>query len=231
MYCINCGVKLADSEKECPLCGTVVYHPQLKQGIGEELYPGKKYPVAPKRSFLLQSILTFLFLLPMGIVLLCDLQYNGRITWSDFVVGALLTGYVILVLPTWFLKPNPVVFVPCGFAAIGLYLLYVDLAVGGDWFLSFAFPVVGGIGVIVTAVVVLLKYVKRGKFFIFGGAVMATGAFMLLFEFLLTITFPKLSFVGWSFYPLIVLLLIGGLLIFLGIYPPARETMERKFFI
>ena len=29
MYCIKCGVELADSEKSCPLCQTPVFHPQF----------------------------------------------------------------------------------------------------------------------------------------------------------------------------------------------------------
>ena len=37
MYCINCGVKLADSEKRCPLCGTVPYHPDIVRQEGEAL--------------------------------------------------------------------------------------------------------------------------------------------------------------------------------------------------
>ena len=31
MYCIKCGVELADSEKKCPLCGTVVFNPELSR--------------------------------------------------------------------------------------------------------------------------------------------------------------------------------------------------------
>ena len=31
MYCIKCGVELADSEKVCPLCGLKVYHPELEK--------------------------------------------------------------------------------------------------------------------------------------------------------------------------------------------------------
>jgi hypothetical protein len=54
---------------------------------------------------------------------------------------------------------------------------------------------------------------------------------MLLMEFLLGITFEKIQFIGWSFYPMVSLVLIGGLLIFLGICRPAREAMERKFFV
>ena len=29
MYCIKCGVRLADTERSCPLCGTVCFHPDL----------------------------------------------------------------------------------------------------------------------------------------------------------------------------------------------------------
>ena len=50
-------------------------------------------------------------------------------------------------------------------------------------------------------------------------------------ELLLGITFDKLLFIGWSWYPLIALVLLGGMLIFLAICRPAREKMERRFFL
>ena len=39
MYCVKCGVELADSEKVCPLCGTRVFHPDLPRAQGEPPYP------------------------------------------------------------------------------------------------------------------------------------------------------------------------------------------------
>ena len=231
MYCINCGVKLTDTEKRCPLCGTVPFHPDLIRPETESLYPNNRYPapqVSPKGALVVVSTV---FLLPMPITLLCDLQVNRAVTWSGFVVGALLTAYVTLVLPFWFHKPNPVVFVPIGFAAIGLYLLYIDLATGGEWFLSFAFPVVGFVGVVTTTIVVLTRYLRRGRLYIFGGAAIAIGLFMPLMEFLLNLTFRREHFIGWSIYPLVTLVLLGGMLLFLAICRPARETMERKFFL
>lgn len=231
MYCINCGVKLGESESRCPLCGTRVYHPELERTLGENLYPKQCYPAAGKVSRLPQILLTVLFLLPALIVLLFDLRLGGGVTWAGIVIGALLVGYVALVLPTWFRKPNPVIFVPCVFAAVAGYLVYINAVTNGDWFLSFAFPVVGGIGVIASTVTVLLRYVRRGKLFIIGGALVAVGGFMLLMEHLINVTFHFEKFIGWSLYPLVTLALLGGLLIFLGICRPARETMERKFFI
>ena len=36
-------------------------------------------------------------------------------------------------------RPNPVIFVPADFVAIGLYLLYINFATGGHWFLTSPF--------------------------------------------------------------------------------------------
>ena len=140
-----------------------------------------------------------------------------------------MVAYVAFALPLWFKKPNPVIFVPCTFVAIGLYLLYINLATGGNWFMHFAFPIVGGMGLILCAVVTLLYYIRRGRLYILGGAFMALGVFVMLIEFLMGITF-HLQFVGWSIYPLVVLVLLGGLLIYFAINDSAREIMERKLF-
>ncbi len=42
MYCIKCGVELADSEKRCPLCGTPVFHPDLPRNLTEPPYPADR---------------------------------------------------------------------------------------------------------------------------------------------------------------------------------------------
>lgn len=231
MYCIKCGVKLADSEKECPLCATRVFHPDLPLPQGESPYPHAQYPAPKPRTWVAQIVMTAIFLLPMLIVPLCDLQLTGSISWSGYVLGALLLGYIVLILPTWFKRPNPVIFVPIDFAAIGAYLLYINHATGGQWFLTFALPVTGGICLIVTAVITLMRYIPRGGLYILGGAGIALGGLMLLFEFLANLTFGIPQFMGWSLYPLIALVILGGLLIFLAVCRPARETLERKIFI
>lgn len=232
MYCIKCGVKLADAPNACPLCGTVPYHPELTCQEAERLYPENRYPteyLSPKGALVVVTVV--LFLLPIFITVLCDLQISGAVTWSGYVAGALILIYVPFMLPYWFKRRNPVIFVPCTFVAIGLYLLYINLATGGGWFLSFAFPVVGAVGLIATAVVTLLRYLTRGRLYIFGGALIAGGVFLPVMELLLDITFQVEHYIGWSYYPLGVLVLLGGMLIFIALYPPARETMERKFFL
>ena len=138
--------------------------------------------------------------------------------------------YIVAILPNWFRKPNPVIFVPCGFAAITAYLLYIDLHNGGHWFFPFALPLMAGLCIIFTALIALLHYLRKGKLFIFGGCAVALGLFMPVVEFLAIRTLERTP-AGWSIYPFVALVLLGGYLIFLGICRPARESMERKFFI
>lgn len=229
MYCMNCGVKLGDTEKRCPLCGVTAFHPELSREDVPPLYPARE-PVEQVNSRVAQIVITTLLLISGCISVLCDLQLNSRVVWSGYVIGGLLIFYISLVLPYWFRRPNPVVFVAAAFVAVGVYLLYINQSVDGDWFLSFAFPVTGVVGILVTAVVTLMKYVPKGGLYIIGGALIALGIFMPVMELLLCITFAGLRFLGWSFYPLIVLVLLGGMLVFLAICRPAREKMERKFF-
>ena len=87
----------------------------------------------------------------------------------------------------------------------------------------------GVLALIVTTPVTLRRYVKRGRLYVYGGTTMAVGGWLLMMELLMGYTFG-LPFIGWSVYPMLVLALFGGLLIYLGIDRAAREMMERKLF-
>lgn len=231
MYCARCGAHLADSEKFCPLCGLEAYHPQLSGKKPEGEYPPYQYPEREVSRFGIRLIVLACFVIPLLAVLVCDLPLHGTITWSGYVMGALTVLYTIAMLPLWFKKPNPVIFVPIDFAVVCLYLLYINYAMDGDWFLSLALPVTVYLSLVVTAVITLYRYVRRGRLYICGGATIALGVFIPVLELLVGITFDNLRFMGWSFLPMSVIVLFGGFLIFLGICRPAREVMERKFFI
>ncbi len=231
MYCVKCGVELKDSEKTCPLCQTPVFHPDIKQGECEKPY-GEYEP--EEKGFSKRGILfvvSVLFGLTALLTLLIDLRVTPTIAWSGYVIGGLILAYLIFILPLWFKHPNPVIFTPAFFAAVVLFLLYINLKNGGGWFLSFAFPVAGIAGLIVTALVTLLRYLKKGHLFIYGGALIAVGIYTVLIEMFVCITFEGVKFVMWSLYPFVSCVVIGLMLIVIGICKPLRESLSRKFFI
>ena len=119
MYCVKCGVELADSEKKCPLCGTPVFHPDIPRNLSEPPFPPDKRirPEDVNRSGVL-FVLTIAALLPALLCLLCDWRINGTLVWSGYAAGAIALLYVVILLPMWFRRPNPVIFVPVDFIAV-----------------------------------------------------------------------------------------------------------------
>lgn len=231
MYCIKCGIELTDSKKACPLCGTVPYHPDIEGTATAPTYPPFVKPEKKMNRRLTMLLFTLLYALCGAQLALCDAVISSKITWSAYAIGGMALFYVAFLLPLWFKKPNPVIFTPCAFIGAELYLLLINLLTGGDWFLSFAFPVTGVVGLVITAVVALVKYLRKGYFYIFGGAVIALGASVMLVEFFATVTFRLGKFHMWSVYPASGALLLGAALIVLGICEPLRRWFAKKFFI
>ena len=232
MFCVKCGVALADSEKVCPLCGTRAFHPDLPQPHGDPPYPPDPRTAGEEvsRSGVL-FILTVLALLPAILFILCDWRINGSIIWSGYASGGVALLYVIVALPLWFRRPNPVIFVPIDFVAIGLYLLYINFATGGHWFPSFAFPLTGAIGLLVSAMVALLRYLPGGHLYVISGALLCAGGLAVLIEFLINFTFRLHETFFWSLYPLTAGVILGGMLLVVAICKPLQRSLHRKFFI
>ena len=231
MYCIKCGVELADSEKICPLCGTRVFHPDLPCGNGEPPYPPAEHLNEEVSRVGAMFVVTVCMLLPAVICVLVDWRVNGGIVWSGFAVGGLLLLYVLTVLPLWFKRPNPVIFVPVDFIMLGLYLFYINFATHGHWFLTFALPVTGTAMALVTAMVALLRYVPAGALYVCAGALLLSGGFAVLVEWLLNVTFQLHDTFLWSFYPLAVCTVLGAMLLVIAICKPLRRSLHRKFFL
>lgn len=227
MYCVKCGVKLQDGVKACPLCQTPVWNP-------DGLLPEGKYPeTMPKNpaDTNLPSAIFFTIICAVSIIVILVVCFNihGNLAWGGYPILAILLFYIIFILPNWFKKPNPVIFTPIDFFAIAVFLAYVNYKANGDWFLTFALPIVVLTAIDLVTVITLAKYVKRGGLFIAGGAVIFLGIASVIVEFFASITFNTRMFT-WSLYSLSVFVGFGIFLIIAGIYKPLKQYLKRHFF-
>lgn len=227
MYCVKCGVELGDSEKHCPLCSTPVYYPGRGEG-GERPYPEFKKPETanPKGIYF---IVSFFFFIAAVISFFCDINLGGGISWSGFVIGGVIVTYEVFVLPRWFSRKHPEIFCPAFFLLSGLFLLYINYATGGEWFLTLALPLVGAGALVICPMAILYKYVKNGHLYIWGGVSVALGLIAVLTEYLISLTFNHEFRMVWSPYPLITLFLIGIMLIVIAIVKPFKDSLRRIF--
>ena len=104
MYCVKCGVELADSQRVCPLCGTRVFHPDIPRTPADPPYPPDErvHPEEVNRSGVC-FILTALALLPAVICVyfiwlkrICS-RYGGD-DWTYKAPPVVLLDGVVLVI-------------------------------------------------------------------------------------------------------------------------------------
>lgn len=231
MYCIKCGVELSQGQAICPICETRVCHPDFPVDPDAAPYPRKDSVSEEYNRKGILFVITILTALVAVLMFILDISMMGRVSFSGYASGALALAYIWVFLPLWFRKATPVIFTPCGFAAATLYLLYINLATGGDWFLSFAFPISGGLCIIVTAMVTLCRYVRKGYLYIIGGGLIALGGLTVLIEFLLYVTFSVGGGVLWSPFSAVTLTVFGLMLIVIAIVKPLKESLRKIFFL
>lgn len=231
MYCIRCGVELSAGEKKCPLCDTVVYHPDITFPDVPGTYPVFKKEGEKIKPIGALFILSMMFAFAYLLLLFIDLRGNKVITWSGYASNAILLLYVWIVLPFWSKKPNPVIFIPLDFMAVGIYLAYINYSIGGHWFLKFALPVVMALNIILTTVIVLLRYLHKGYLFIASGIWFSVGGFLMMLEALINYNFRVSKTLIWAPYPFASCCLIGGVLLVIAVNRPLRNSLHKRFFI
>ena len=229
MYCVKCGVRLQEGTKACPLCHTPVLLPEELQNDREltysDLFPKEKTHV---RYLSLAFVTSIMIAVALVCFIMCINMY-GEIAWSGYAMLGIALGWIWLVFPFWFPHRNPIIFSGVDLVALGGYLLYINCKSGGHWFLSFAFPLVGIVTLLICGVTALYRYVPGGRAFITGGFFILVGGCCILIEFFQHITFGSEMFV-WSLYAVTVFAAIGLFFIIAGIIRPLRDFLHRKFF-
>lgn len=230
MYCVKCGVKLQEGVKACPLCGTPVWCPEAGEEEPASAYSDRYPEVSRQKRLTVMASLTVALLSAMIACLSIAVNTTGHVGWSFYVLVGTAAFYLVFLLPFWFRKAHPMIFVPVTFLTLCLLLFSIAAYTGGRWFWTFAFPLTGILAVLTIGAIALYRYVRGGTIFITGGLLVAIGGSCLLAEFFQHLTFHTPLF-SWSLYAASVFGLFGGFLILAGIIRPLREHLRRVFFI
>ncbi|MBQ1372558.1 MAG: hypothetical protein IIY70_06450 [Oscillospiraceae bacterium] len=229
MYCVKCGVQLAEGISRCPLCQTPVWNPD--ESVVAEATFSDRYPQPPKsRRYPILAFLTVLLLAASLSTLILCLTLHGRVAWSGYVMLGCALVYFAGIFPFWFERREPLIFVPLTFLLTAGYLLYICLYTGGHWYWSFAFPVTMLIGALATLSVALFRFGKRRRLIKTGALLVSIGCSAMLIEFFEALSFGTTMFL-WSLYPVCCFSLLGLFLILCGLIPSWRDYVERKLFL
>ncbi len=232
-YCIKCGVKLEDSEKKCPLCRTVVYHPDIK-------LPDNAVPPYPEEHIILLRqmnkkykiiIATIIIFIPTLLTLICDYKINSEFVWSDIVLSSVCFLYCLIFIPLIFPKKDTLLYLGIDFSALLLFQWHLSYTTGGHWFFSFAMPLILSAELITMSAILIKRFTKASYLFVFAIVFIFTGADCILIEFLINKTFLNQINFLWSYYPFVTFLAVGAILLLFNRNKKIKEQITKKFFV
>lgn len=160
-YCVNCGVELERSLKECPLCNTPIMNPrEMKRSTAESPFPTEKGEVESegiKRKDL--GILISVVLIATGVIcgMLNILVFQGS-PWSFLVIGACVMLWVLCIPAVIYTRLSPYAALLLDGLSIAFYLFLITFVTGSDeWFWNLALPIVALVTIVIEAFICCLR--------------------------------------------------------------------------
>ncbi len=233
-YCVKCGVKLEDSEKKCPLCNTVVYHPDIKiPDDAVQPYPEEHIILLREMNNKYKIIIaTICIFIPAFLTFICDYKINsGQILWADIVFSSVCFLYCLIFIPLIFPKKDTLLYLGIDFTALLVFVWYLSYTTDGKWFFPFAMPLIISAILITFSAILIKRFVNKSYLFVFAIVFILTGADCVLIEFLINkVFFEKTDFI-WSFYPCVTFMAVGVVLMLIKRNKKLKEQMTKKFFV
>lgn len=149
-YCVNCGVELDASLKECPLCNTPVINPkEIPNDRTASPFPrekGQVEAVKKKDAGILMTTVVVATAVVCGLLNL--LVFSGK-PWSLTIIGACVLLWVIMIPVVIYSRQSIYLSLLLDGVALAAYLYMITYLTGSNrWF--------GGLGLPITALVTVI---------------------------------------------------------------------------
>lgn len=162
-YCVNCGVELDGSLKECPLCNTPVINPrEIPCDRAAAPFPrekGQVEAVKKKDAGILLSTVVVATAVVCGLLNL--LVFSGK-PWSLTIIGACVLLWVIMIPVVIYSRQPIYVSILFDGIAMAAYLYLLTYLTGSrEWFAGLGLPVTVLVTVIVEILTACVRKIPR----------------------------------------------------------------------
>lgn len=181
-YCVNCGVELDASARECPLCNTPVINP--RQGIPKNVktpFPkemGQVETVKSKDAGILLSVVVLATAITCG--LLNAFVFQGTL-WSVAVIGVCVVAWVIMVPIVIYKGLHIYASLLLDGISVAIYLYMLTYMIDSDtWFWKLGLPIVVYVTLLIEIVTLCIRvlpksFLTNSLYVITGIALLCTG--------------------------------------------------------
>lgn len=231
-YCVNCGVELEKSCRECPLCDTPVINPREKIDDKQKpVYPDVvDIPKSLRRKYLV-FVLSLIILIPNLVLLILNVLLLES-SVIRYVIGGFAVAWVWFLFPFLWKKQIPVISIAIDAIALLAYLyMFEHYEDGNLWYTKIVMPVVISLWAIVNIFIFWLRK-PRAKGLIAIAALGSVSVMSFIIEFCIDVLFKggSLDFTV----SLILTACCVSLMVFFAVMEKSKRLkawMQRKFFV
>ncbi len=232
-YCVNCGVKLGESERFCPLCNTEVLNPRAPfDPAAERPYPQHVEQLNRRvdRRYI-ATLLSLALTIPMIVCIFCNVLISGALTWSPVVAGGELVVFCIALLPMLVPNAKPIPCICLDLVAVLLFLRFLERITAGEWWLGLGLPLTLVAGALALLVALLVRYRRSlGPFVQTAIVLFAAAVLTLAAELFIKLYIGRGPYVNWSFYVAVSCVVLGFCTLILNRRADVKEEIRKRFF-
>lgn len=237
-YCVNCGVRLGDAERKCPLCGVQVINPvRPYDPDAPHPHPLPDGSAMPRTRFdrrTIAFVISCALALPGLLCVAVDLIYGNPLDWSLYVVGAVVTVWVFFALPLLHTRVEArergllPILIPDAVALLTYLWVIERLASPDEWFVLLALPIAGTFCLLVIVMGLLIERRKLRGLYALVGILLSIAVLVVVIEIATELNIDRSVRITWSLFAVIPAVVLSGILLFLGRSRAFREDVSRK---
>lgn len=231
-YCPKCGVELAPSQDRCPLCKT----PVAGCEAAASPYPSAEgsapaVPATPRKRRTFAAACAILLLIPVLTCVVCDVNIDGTLAWSRYVLLSFGLLYVYLFPPMVLLRHRLPVSACLDFLGTIGFLYGIERFSGGNWFLHFGLPLTVLVFAVIGLVILMVQKSRWNLLKILSAVLCGMGVSVVLIEWLINRSFFPDRPMTWAVYTCIPCLLLGAALLVIDHNPACKQELRKRFFV
>ena len=233
-YCVHCGVELAPSERDCPLCHTLVQDPHCDWAKPETLPYPETIDVKDAhidRRYARSLVAAVLAVIGL-VTLVLDLLSGGGLSWSPYLIGSMGLIYAFVVVPILFKFSRPYAYITIDFLSLAAFLLMIAVLTDGlSWYIGLFVPLfVLGVLVLLGAVLALRRR-EWPMLYRVAASCLLVGIFLLGLEAITRIYKEMPIFFRWSFYAAIPTTVLAIMLVIAERNDKIKNEIKKRLFI
>lgn len=234
-YCVHCGVELASSEKECPLCHTPVVDPQPQNTDNEEsIFPSRLDPDDFKKVNVrfLVFVIGLVLLIPLVAVIVINLLVSHNLSWSLYVLGAEACLWSFFVLPLNYRLKVPYLYILADTIVVGCYLALIWKTSGtSNWYWPLGLPLVLATGVYALFTMAIVRNRKINRLEMSGWTITLQAIYMAAVDMIIYHFLTGMISLSWSWYVAVPLLICSIVIIIFSRSATIQEWIHRNLFV